>query len=174
VLYGSATVMVYSTGHGVHQFVLDPAIGAYVLVAESLKVPETNRTYSCNEANALSFPKPVQDYLAWAKSKEAGPYSARYVGSFVADFHRILLKGGVFLYPGTAKSPEGKLRLMYEANPMAFLIEQAGGTAIDGAGRTLERVPKGLHDRTPLIIGSKGEVEIVRRFLDGEGGGSAS
>lgn len=167
VLYGSATVLVYTTGHGVHQFVLDPSIGAYILVQEALQVPELNPVYSCNEANSHSFPEVVRNYLEWTKSAEAGPYSSRYVGSFVADFHRILLKGGVFLYPSTAKSPNGKLRLMYEANPMAFLIEQAGGRASDGQRRILEKVPTELHQRTPLIIGSAGEVEILENFLAG-------
>ena len=121
-----------------------------------------------NEANSGSFPKPVQDYLAWTKTESAA-YSSRYVGSFVADFHRILMQGGIFLYPQTAKSPSGKLRLMYEANPMALLIEQAGGAATDGRTRILEKVPTKLHERTPLYIGSKQEVAIVEDFLQGRG-----
>jgi len=166
VLYGSATVLVYTTGDGVHQFVLDPSVGAYMLVAERLQVPKSNKVYSCNEANSPSFPDGMRRYLDWAKTPEAGPYSSRYVGSFVADFHRILLKGGVFLYPSTAKAQSGKLRLMYECNPMAFLIEQAGGKATDGSGqRILEIDPAELHQRTPLVIGSADEVDTVERFL---------
>jgi fructose-1,6-bisphosphatase I len=170
VLYGSATVMVYTTGDGVHQFVLDPSIGAFILVAERLRIPERKAIYSCNEANAHSFPEGVRNYLDWVKTAEAGPYSARYVGSFVADFHRTLLKGGVFLYPATAKSPKGKLRLMYEANPMAFLVEQAGGSASSGNQRILDIPPTELHQRTPLIIGSKHEVDLVCEFLSGKRG----
>jgi fructose-1,6-bisphosphatase I len=168
VLYSSATTFVYTTGDGVHEFVLDPEIGAYVLVSERLKIPERKRVYSTNEANALSYPPPVQDYLAWTKRPEAG-YSSRYVGSFVADFHRILMQGGVFLYPPTAKAPNGKLRLMYEANPMALLAEQAGGLATDGRTRILDKIPRQLHERTPLFIGSREEVENVQRFIDGQG-----
>jgi fructose-1,6-bisphosphatase I len=165
VLYSSSTVLVYSAGQGVHMFTLDPAIGSYVLSREALQMPPASRIYSCNEGNAASFPDGVQRYLAWAKTPAAGPYSSRYVGSLVADFHRTLLKGGVFLYPPTAKAPEGKLRLLYEANPMAFLAEQAGGAASDGRGRILERVPTGLHERTPLYIGSRDEVARVLGFL---------
>jgi len=168
VLYSSATTFVYTTGDGVHQFVLDPEIGAYVLVSERLKMPDRKRVYSTNEANSLSFPAPVQQYLAWTKQPESN-YSARYVGSFVADFHRILMQGGVFLYPPTAKSPQGKLRLMYEANPMAFLAEQAGGRAIDGSTRILEKKPRQLHERTALYIGSRQEVDIIEGFIEGKG-----
>jgi len=167
VLYGSATTLLYSTGDGVHQYVLDPSVGAYLLVAEKLRIPQSNKVYSVNEANALSFPEGARKFLDYAKTEEAGPYSSRYVGSFVADFHRILLKGGVFLYPSTAKNPSGKLRLMYEANPMAFLIEQAGGKATTGAGkRILELEPRELHERVPLVIGSPDEVDEVERFLN--------
>lgn len=168
VLYSGATTLVYTTGNGVHLFVLDPEIGAYVLVGERLKIPDRKKVYSVNEANSGSFPKEVRAYLDWTKT-EAGGYSSRYVGSFVADFHRILMQGGIFLYPPTAKSPGGKLRLMYEANPMAFLIEQAGGAAVDGAGRILDKVPKILHERTALYIGSKQEVEILQGFVAGKG-----
>jgi fructose-1,6-bisphosphatase I len=173
VLYSSATTFVYTTGDGVHQFVLDPEIGAYVLVAERLKIPERKRVYSTNEAYALSYPRPVQDYLAWTKQPEAG-YSSRYVGSFVADFHRILMQGGVFLYPPTAKAPNGKLRLLYEANPMALLAEQAGGLATDGTARILDKLPKALHERTPLYIGSRDEVGIIQGFVEGRGAPKSS
>lgn len=168
VLYSGATTLVYTTGNGVHQFVLDPEIGAFVLVKEGLAVPARKRVYSVNEANSGTFPKEVQEYLAWTKTEAAG-YSSRYVGSFVADFHRILMQGGCFLYPPTHNAPGGKLRLMYEANPMAFLIEQAGGVAIDGATRILDKTPKKLHERTPLYIGSKDEIAIIDGFLRGRG-----
>jgi fructose-1,6-bisphosphatase I len=161
VVYGSSTVLTYTTGQGVHMFTLDPMVGAYVLCQENVRMPEEGRIYSVNEANFDSFPKGVQEYLAWAKTKEAGPYTSRYIGSLVADFHRTLLRGGVFLYPPTAKAPEGKLRLMYEANPMGFLAEQAGGVASDGKMRILDKQPKSLHERTPLIIGAKRDVDRV-------------
>src|SRR5262249_39466917 len=126
VLYGSSTVFVLSIGMGVDMFVLDPAYGAFIRVAQGMKLPQANRCYSVNEGNRLSFPQGYQDYLSWAQG--AG-YSSRYAGAMVADVHRILLQGGVFMYPPTKKAPQGKLRLMYEANPMAMLVEQAGGKA---------------------------------------------
>jgi fructose-1,6-bisphosphatase I len=165
VLYSSSTVLAYTTGAGVHMFTLDPAIGAYVLSNEHVVMPTRSKIYSCNEGNAASFPAGVQKYLDWARSPQGGPYATRYIGSLVADFHRTLLKGGVFLYPPTAKQPGGKLRLLYECNPIAFLAEQAGGAATDGEGRILERTPAGLHERTPLYVGSKEEVETVLRFV---------
>ena len=165
VLYSSSTVLAYTTGAGVHMFTLDPAIGAYVLSNESVVIPAESKIYSCNEGNAESFPAGVQRYLAWVKTRDAGPYTSRYIGSLVADFHRTLLKGGVFLYPATAKTPKGKLRLLYECNPMAFLAEQAGGAASDGSGRILEKVPVDLHERTPFYVGSKGAVAKVLEFL---------
>ncbi|MCH9057530.1 MAG: class 1 fructose-bisphosphatase [Planctomycetes bacterium] len=165
VVYGSSTVMAYTTGDGVHMFTLEPSIGAFLLSAERITMPADGKTYSVNEAYRDQFPQGVQDYLAWVKTKEAGGYSLRYIGSLVADFHRTLLRGGVFLYPPTQKAPEGKLRLLYEANPMAFLAEQAGGAATDGKERILNKIPTSLHERTPLIIGSKLEVERVHEFL---------
>lgn len=165
VLYGSSTVMVYTTGDGVHMFTLDPMVGAYILSQENVRMPHDGKMYSVNEANRDSFPKGIQDYLAWCKTKEAGPYTSRYIGSLVSDFHRTLLRGGIFLYPPTAKSPGGKLRLMYEANPMAFLAEQAGGTASDGKMRIMEKQPRELHERTPLIIGSPKNVDMVITYL---------
>jgi len=164
MVYGSSTVAAYTTGNGVHLFTLDPEIGAYVLTRENVRMPEDGKFYSVNEAYKATFPEGIQKYLDWAKSKEAGKYSLRYIGSLVADFHRTLLRGGVFLYPPTAKQPDGKLRLMYEANPLAFLAEQAGGAASDGRQRILEKQPKALHQRTPLIIGSKAEVDRVLKF----------
>lgn len=167
VVYGSGTVLVYTTGDGVHLFTLDPTIGAYLLTRENIRIPERNNQYSVNEAYTDTFPDSYREYLQYAKSGkgDGGGYSMRYIGSLVADFHRILLKGGVFLYPPTKKNPDGKLRLMYECNPLAFIAEQAGGAATDGRGRILERTPESVHSRTPLIIGSKGNVQDVMRFV---------
>ena len=162
VLYGSSTVFVLTTGRGVDLFVLDPLIGAFVLVQHGLRIPETGRTYSTNEGNRKGFPQGYQRYLDWAQ--ESG-YSSRYAGAMVADVHRVLLKGGVFLYPPTTKAPQGKLRLMYEANPMALLVEQAGGKAFAGTQRQLEVTPTDLHQRTPVVLGSPAEVDHVLRFL---------
>lgn len=164
VIYGSSTVLVYTTGQGVHLFTLEPSTGAFLLSRENLKIPESGEIYSCNEANASSFPPSVQQYLAKIKQQEKPAYTSRYVGSLVADFHRTLLKGGIFLYPPTKKAPKGKLRLMYECNPMAFIAEQAGGMATDGKRRVLEIAPESLHERTPLYIGSKRQVEEAMSF----------
>ena len=163
VVYSSSTTLAYTTGDGVHMFTLDPSIGAYRLTRERVRMPEVSKEYSVNEAYRNQFPKGVQEYLEWAKQEEQG-YRLRYIGSLVADFHRTLARGGVFLYPPTEKAPKGKLRLLYEANPLAFMVEQAGGLATDGTIRVLDRVPQSLHERTPLIIGSKQEVENVQRF----------
>jgi fructose-1,6-bisphosphatase I len=158
VLYGSSTVFVLTTGNGVHMFVLDPGVGAFLLVEQDLKVPKTGKIYSVNEGNRKSFPQGFQDYLDWA---QGNGYSARYAGAMVADVHRTLLKGGVFMYPPTTKAQKGKLRLMYEANPMAMLMEQAGGKASAGEGRILEVAPETLHQRVPVIMGSADEVDHV-------------
>lgn len=162
VVYGSSTVMAYTTGDGLHMFTLVPEIGAYVLSREKVMIPEHGKTYSVNEAYSKSFPVGYQRYLNEVKNDG---YSLRYIGSLVADLHRTLLRGGVFLYPETAKDPGGKLRLLYEANPMAFLAEQAGGLALDGRLRVMERVPTDLHERTPLIIGSRDEVDRVLSYV---------
>ncbi len=167
VLYGSSTVMVYTAGDGVHIFTLDPSIGAYVLTQENVQISENGKTYSVNEAYSRTFPRGVQKYLEWAKSEEAKGYSLRYVGSLVSDFHRTLLRGGVFLYPPTQKDRSGKLRLLYEANPIAFLAEQAGGIASDGRQRILEKQPQFIHERTPLVVGSRDEVKRVLAFWEG-------
>ncbi len=164
VIYSSSTVMAYTTGDGVHMFTLDPSIGVYRLCRENVVMPASGKTYSVNEAYSATFPEGLQEYLRWAKTAEAGGFVLRYIGSLVADFHRTLLKGGVFFYPPTTKAPQGKLRLLYEANPLAFIAEQAGGTASDGNQRILEKVPRALHERTPLLIGSKEEVERVLSF----------
>jgi len=140
-------------------FVLDPSIGAYMLVESGLRTPPAHKSYSVNEGNRRSFPPGYQQYLDWAQERG---YSSRYVGSMVADVHRILLKGGVFLYPPTQKAPKGKLRLMYEANPMAMIIEQAGGKALASAGqRILDVQPTDIHQRTPVVLGSADEVDNV-------------
>lgn len=162
VIYGSSTVLAYTAGAGMHMFTLDPSIGAYLLAEENVRMPETGHIYSVNEAYEKNFPDRIQRYLNWVKAD--GNYSSRYIGSLVADFHRTLIRGGVFLYPGTKKSPEGKLRLLYEANPLAFVAEQAGGLASDGEQRVLDKQPTAMHQRTPLIIGSKNEVERVLSF----------
>jgi len=162
VLYGSSTVFVLTTGRGVQLFVLDPTIGSFLLVDDDVRIPTDCKSYSINEAYRASFPEGYQRYLDWAHDNG---YSSRYVGSMVADVHRILMKGGVFMYPPTAKAPKGKLRLMYEANPMAMIIEQAGGKAFSGPGRTLEIEPTTIHDRTSVLLGSANEVDRVRSFL---------
>ncbi len=166
VVYGSSTVLAYTTGNGVHMFTLDPSFGAFVLHTENIRMPDQGKMYSVNEAYLDSFPSGVQDYLAWAKTPESGGYGLRYIGSLVSDFHRTLLKGGVFMYPPTAKNPDGKLRLLYEANPLSFIAEQAGGAATDFKQRVLERQPDSLHARTPLLMGSKSEVERVMGFMN--------
>lgn len=163
VLYGPSTVLVMTTGDGVVMFVLDPSIGAFIRVAEKLRIPASGKTYSLNEGNRQSFPAPYQAYLDWA---QGNGYSSRYVGAMVADVHRTLLKGGVFLYPPTAKAPKGKLRLLYEANPMAMIIEQAGGSALADSRRILDLQPTALHERTCVVLGSPEEVDRVKTFLD--------
>jgi len=159
VLYGSSTIFVLTLGRGVDMFVLDPAIGAFMRVERDLKIPAGNKTYSVNEGNRRSFPEGYRRYLDWAQ--ENG-YSSRYAGAMVADVHRILLKGGVFFYPPTEKAPQGKLRLMYEANPMAMIIEQAGGKTMAGPGRRIMEVePTAIHQRTPVILGAADQVDCV-------------
>src|SRR6202043_1204457 len=150
-------------GQGVDMLVLDPSIGAFMRVERNLMIPEGNKTYSVNEGNRKTFPEGYQRYLDWAQSNG---YSGRYSGAMVADVHRILLQGGVFLYPPTAKAPDGKLRLMYEANPIAMVIEQAGGKAFAGPDVPILSIgPKDIHQRTPVILGSEAEVEHVLRHL---------
>lgn len=165
VVYGPSTVLVYTTGHGVHGFTLDPTIGAFVLTAENMKMPEQGSYYSVNEANAATWPDTYREFVGKLRSGALGrQYSSRYIGSLVADFHRTLLKGGVFLYPPTHDQPGGKLRLLYEANPLAFIAEQAGGMASNGHSRILDTKPEGIHQRTPFMVGSKREMEAL---LDG-------
>jgi fructose-1,6-bisphosphatase I len=160
VVYGSSTILVYTAGNGVFGFTLDPAIGAYVLSHDNLQMPKQGFYYSVNEGQAHTFPEEYRDYLTRLRSGALGrSYSSRYVGSLVADFHRTMLKGGVFLYPPTKTYPGGKLRLLYEANPLAFIAEQAGGMATDGRQRILDIQPTDIHQRTSLILGSQVEVE---------------
>jgi fructose-1,6-bisphosphatase I len=162
VVYGPSTVLVYTTGHGVHGFTLDPTIGAFVLTNENMKMPAQGNYYSVNEANAATWPDEYREYVGKLRSGGLGrQYSSRYIGSLVADFHRTLLKGGVFLYPPTKDQPGGKLRLLYEANPLAFIAEQAGGMASNGQKRILDIKPDGIHQRTPFIVGSKREMEAL-------------
>lgn len=166
VVYGSSTIFVYTAGYGVYGFTLDPAVGAYLLSHENMRMPEQGSYYSVNEANAHKFPEAYQSYLNHLRSGGLGrEYSSRYIGSLVADFHRTLMKGGVFLYPPTTSHKGGKLRLLYEANPMAFIAEQAGGMATNGSGRILEIQPKDIHQRTPLVLGSRVEMEEFLRVL---------
>jgi fructose-1,6-bisphosphatase I len=164
VLYGSSTVFVLTIGKGVDMFVLDPSIGAFMRVQRDLHIPSGNKTYSVNEGNRRAFPEGYRRYLDWA---QGSGYSSRYAGAMVADVHRILLKGGVFFYPPTLKSPEGKLRLMYEANPMAMIVEQAGGKASAGIGqRILDIQPTAIHQRTPVILGAADQVDAVLTHLE--------
>ncbi len=164
ILYGSSTVFTLTVGQGVDMFVLDPAIGAFVCVEKQLKIPSANKSYSLNEGNRLSLPDGYQNYLHWAQQNG---YSARYAGAMVADVHRILLKGGLFMYPPTQKAPQGKLRLMYEANPMGFLVEQAGGQAICEPGkRILEIQPTAIHQRIPVALGSPQELAQLEEHIN--------
>lgn len=166
VVYGSSTILVYSVGDGVHGFTLDPAVGAYMLSHPNMKMPEQGNYYSLNEAYTDSFPPRYAEYVERLRSGVLGrKYASRYIGSMVADFHRTLLKGGVFLYPPTESNPDGKLRLLYEANPVAFLAEQAGGMAIDGRRRVLDIEPESIHQRVPLVVGSRVELADFERFV---------
>ena len=165
VLYGSSTVLVYAAGHGVHMFTLDPQFGAYLLTRENIRMPEHAPQYSVNEAYSHTFPEGYRRYLQWVKLQNNPVYSSRYVGSLVADFHRILIKGGVYFYPATGAQAKGKLRLMYECNPLALIAEQAGGLASDGNRPIMSIPPTNVHDRVPLIIGSRRNVEEVLHFV---------
>lgn len=162
ILYGSSTMLVYTTGHGVNGFTYESTLGEYVLSHPNMKIPEAGKIYSINEGSSNSFSKPVLQYIQFCKDNQ---YTARYIGSLVADFHRNLLKGGIYIYPATAKDKNGKLRLMYECNALAFLAEQAGGSASDGNSRILEIKPRDLHQRTPFYVGSKKMVEKAVSFI---------
>lgn len=168
VIYGSSTMFVITTGDGVHGFTYDPTVGEFLLSHENIRVPDHHPSYSINEGNAGRWTEPVKRWNAWVKGEhkaEGRPYSQRYVGSLVADAHRTLLRGGIFAYPEDVKSPEGKLRLLYEANPFAFIFEAAGGVATTGRGRVLDIAPTKLHQRVPLILGSKRNMDELARFL---------
>ncbi len=168
VVYGPSCVFVLTLGNGVAAFTLDDA-GKFVLTSDQMQMPSQGPYYSANEANAASWPAAYREYLAVLIGKQLNgkSYSARYIGSLVADFHRTLLKGGVFLYPATEKQPQGKLRLLYEARPLAMIAEQAGGAAVNGRTRILELGAEGIHDRTSLIVGSRLEVDALRRAVTG-------
>ncbi len=169
VLYGSSTIMVYTAGRGVFGFTLDPSVGAFVLSHQNMRMPEQGGFYSVNEALAHTFPEPYQQFITALRMGGLGRgYSSRYVGSLVSDFHRTMLKGGVFLYPSTKEYPGGKLRLLYEANPLAFIAEQAGGMATNGEQSVLDIQPQQIHQRTPLVIGSRVEVEEFLRLYAGK------
>ena len=162
VIYGSSTMLVYTTGNGVNGFTLDPSIGEYCLSHPNLSIPKNGKIYSINEGNLAYCSDAINNYIAYCKEIDKPtnrPYSARYIGSMVADFHRNMIKGGIFIYPETTKAPKGKLRLLYESNPMAFLMEQAGGIASTGKHRIMEIEPEELHQRVPTIMGSKNMVK---------------
>lgn len=172
IIYGSSTMMVYTTGRGVNGFTLDSSIGEFCLSHPDITTPTAGTIYSINEGNYIKFPNAVKKYLKYCQEKDEPtnrPYTSRYIGSLVADFHRNLLKGGIFIYPKTASNPNGKLRLLYEANPMALLIEQAQGMATDGNGeRILDIRPTDIHQRVPLYIGSRNMVKKAIEFVEAE------
>jgi len=170
VLYGSSMMFVYCTGHGVHGFTLDPTVGEFLLSHEDIRIPEKGTIYSMNEGNFGRWPAGMQRYAQWLKQEDPAtgrPYSSRYIGSLVADVHRTLLYGGLYCYPGDAKNTNGKLRLMYENNPLAYIVEQAGGLATDGRQRILDIQPTSLHQKSPLFIGSAEDVRTAQDFLAG-------
>ncbi len=171
VIYGSSTMLVYTTGNGVNGFTFDPSLGVYYLSHADMQVPENGRIYSVNEGNYIHFPKGVKRYIKYCQEidpETQRPFTSRYIGSLVADFHRNLLKGGIFIYPSYAGHPEGKLRLLYECNPIAFIAEQAGGRASNGSKRIVDLQPTELHQRTPLFVGSPLMVKHMERFLEAE------
>ncbi|MBK8171749.1 MAG: class 1 fructose-bisphosphatase [Sandaracinaceae bacterium] len=168
IMYGSSVMFVYTTGDGVHGFTLDPSIGEFLLSHEDIRIPQRGNTYSINEGNRMHWEEGIAKWVDWVRAPDAEkvhPYGHRYVGTLVADFHRTLLKGGVFVYPADKKNRTGKLRLLYEAAPMAFIAEAAGGAASSGKERILDIEPTELHQRVPLFIGSKDDVKDVERFL---------
>ncbi|PLX69842.1 MAG: class 1 fructose-bisphosphatase [Denitrovibrio sp.] len=168
ILYGSSTMMVYSAGNGVHGFTLDPSVGEYILSHPNMQMPDRGKIYSMNEANYNLWDDATKKYLSYIKNDVDTKYTSRYIGSLVADFHRNLLKGGIFIYPEDKNNPDGKLRLLYECAPLAFIAEQAGGRAVNGKEDILDVVPTGLHQREPLAIGSKYEVDLYMKFKRGE------
>lgn len=168
VLYGSSTILAYTTGLGVSVFTLDPSIGEFILSDRRIQIPDHGNIYSINEGSYNSWDLGLKKYVKYCQEEDPEtnrPYSARYIGSMVADIHRTLIKGGIFIYPHSKKYPNGKLRLMYECNPLSFIVEQAGGMATDGETRIMDLKPEAIHQQTPIYIGSKHNVETVMRFL---------
>ena len=166
VLYGTSTMLVYTTGHGVNGFTLNPALGTFYLSHPNLKFPKYGNIYSINEGNYIHFPDGIKKYIKYCQENiDDRPYTSRYIGSLVSDFHRNLIKGGIYLYPSTSQHTNGKLRLLYECNPIAFLAEQAGGAASNGIKRVMEVEPKVLHQRTPFYCGNIGMVQKIESFL---------
>lgn len=168
IIYGSSTIFVYTAGNGVHGFTLDPSFGEFILSHPNIRTPKKGKLYSINEGNYLYWHPGLKKYIKWLQEEDKStgrPYSSRYIGSMVADIHRNLLYGGIFMYPADIRNPNGKLRLMYECNPMAFIVEQAGGRASDGKRRILEIQPEKLHQRVPIFIGSEEDVLMVEKFL---------
>lgn len=167
VIYGTSTMLVYTTGHGVNGFTLNPAIGSFYLSHPNMRFSDDGKIYSINEGNYIHFPQGVKDYLKYCQLEEQDrPYTSRYIGSLVSDFHRNMIKGGIYIYPTSSKAPKGKLRLLYECNPMAFIAEQAGGKASDGYSRILEIKPTELHQRVPFFCGSKNMVLKAEEFMN--------
>ncbi|NCS89008.1 MAG: fructose-bisphosphatase [Ignavibacteria bacterium CG2_30_36_16] len=168
VVYGSSTMLVYTAGHGVHGFTLDPAFGEFLLSHENIQIPKKAKIYSINEGNYLYWHTGLKKYIKYLQEEDKAdgrPYSSRYIGSMVADIHRNLLYGGIFMYPGDSRNPNGKLRMMYECNPMAYIVEAAGGRASNGKQRILEIKPEKLHQRMPIFIGCEYDVKLVEEFM---------
>jgi fructose-1,6-bisphosphatase I len=168
IIYGSSTIYVLTVGKGVDAFTLDPVVQEFYLSHKNIKIPKSGRSYSVNQGNFYEFPIALQEYIRWCEqedTKSGRPYSLRYVGSMVADIHRSILKGGLFIYSKSKRAASGKLRLMYECNPMAFIVEQAGGLAIDGDKRILDIAPKSIHQKSPIFIGSSEMVELISKFI---------
>ena len=168
IMYGSSTIYVLTVGKGVDAFTLDPVVQEFYLSHKNIKIPKSGRSYSVNQGNFYEFPIALQEYIRWCEQEDAKsgrPYSLRYVGSMVADIHRSILKGGLFIYSKSKRAASGKLRLMYECNPMAFIVEQAGGLAIDGDKRILDIAPKSIHQKSPIFIGSSEMVELISKFI---------
>ena len=166
IIYGTSTMLVYTTGDGVNGFTLNPAIGSFYHSHANLKFPKKGSIYSINEGNYLQFPDYVKKYLKFCQMEEDDrPYTSRYIGSLVSDFHRNLIKGGIFMYPNTSKNPKGKLRLLYECNPISFICEQAGGLAIDGEENVLDIQPEALHQRIPFYCGSEKMINQLQTFI---------
>jgi fructose-1,6-bisphosphatase I len=168
IIYGSSTIFVYTAGNGVHGFTLDPSFGEFILSHPDIKTPKKSKIYSINEGNYLYWHPGLKKYIKWLQDEDKTtdrPYSSRYIGSMVSDIHRNLLYGGIYMYPADSRNPNGKLRLMYECNPMAFIVEQAGGRATNGKQRMLEVKPTSLHQRIPIFIGSEEDVLLVEKFM---------